>query len=158
MSFVRCENCMLPSRCHYDDDQILSLVCKYNYKRREVWPPEGIIYGCMAGVSYKEVEAEKEKHEDKIKLDFEKELQMAKRSVKDLDCALLKAKATRKKAKTDIEAMNRMPPKPHPVPSMTTFLCESCLKAVQVPSDMIGQELRFKCFVCHQENYYDLTD
>ena len=40
---------------------------------------------------------------------------------------------------------------------MSTFLCENCCEAVQVPTDLLGKELRFKCPVCHQENHYDLT-
>ena len=40
---------------------------------------------------------------------------------------------------------------------LSTFLCENCCEAVQVTTALLGNELRFKCPVCHQENHYDLS-
>lgn len=107
MKRVKCRECMLKRRgggnrlrkgwCFYDAASI-----------------QGGFYGCLNGVSYKEVEQEKAKQEE------------------------------RKFVK--------------PAPSKTTFLCKFCLYPVKVASDMLGQELRFKCFTCRRENHYDLTD
>lgn len=40
---------------------------------------------------------------------------------------------------------------------MSTFCCENCQEAVKVPTDMLGDELLFKCPSCLQENHYDLS-
>ena len=41
--------------------------------------------------------------------------------------------------------------------SMSTFCCQNCQEPVIVPKDMLKDEIRFKCFACHQDNHYDLS-